>query len=244
MAPLRRRRTGIVASPVSPPDEASGKRLLRTVGGSAVPGMPRTWWRLDDGQGKPPRPSCYTSDCGATLRKTGTRLWEMRDAHGHLLACAASDALHPTTISSSEWDVLGLSIVHVGLTGTSASQPIALEDLGWDFFTRRVVNFRIWFRDPSTGRAVHSGAKRGGPLHTPGRRYCHRCKVLISANNFVTQHLATVHKGCRSGCEEEDKEEEDEEEEAEEAWELLLLPPPEDEDPAYTLDAFRLCLLR
>ena len=45
-------------------------------------------------------------------------------------------------------------------------------DLGADFFLRVPRHWQriVWYRDPSTGEAMHSGAKVAGAAKKPGKR--------------------------------------------------------------------------
>jgi hypothetical protein len=131
-------------------------------------------------------------------RATETR-WEVIDDAGRALAYATTTALHPATVYRDEWFVFPgaapgsgsgatLCFEHVSLA-SSSEDPVALLDLGADFFTRRACGFRIWYRCDD-GTVEHSGAKRPARGEgRAGRRYCALCRALFSANNFVTQHM-------------------------------------------------------
>lgn len=67
-------------------------------------------------------------------------------------------------------------------------QP-ALVAIGWDLFLRHSVRQPMWFVDPNTGH-VHSASK-STDTHPTGVRYCPACDRCFSANNFVSQHLAS-----------------------------------------------------
>ena len=48
---------------------------------------------------------------------------------------------------------------------------------------------------------LHSAAKStaatgGGGRGQPGKRYCHLCHRCVSANNWVSQHLANTHRAA------------------------------------------------
>jgi len=140
-----------------------------------------------------------------------------RDASWRLVAYAATTAAHPTTVYTDEWLCRALSESTRGRVargtfrgsvmgfahewtedgpGSSPDCPVELPWLGWDYFERiyhtvtRRVSRVVWFRVPATGEVHHSGAK-GCRDRDGGRRYCHRCRLCFSANNFVTQHLRT-----------------------------------------------------
>lgn len=103
-----------------------------------------------------------------------------------------SDALHPASVRDDEWQPQLVSITFAGVSSRSA--PISLEqDLGVDFFFRsKVHRLRkpIWYTSPS-GRLTHSGAKRHE--NVLGTRWCHLCRIDVSSNNFVSQHMKRVH---------------------------------------------------
>lgn len=127
-----------------------------------------------------------------------------------LYARSDSEALHPNTIHAGEWEVR-VRIVSGGeddvwermpdfrvladLEGSTPERPLSLLDIGVDFFLRCRTPQPIWFIDPMSGEAVHSGAN--APLHSkdesPGRRFCSLCCNCTLAKNFSSQHLKKVH---------------------------------------------------
>ena len=106
---------------------------------------------------------------------------------------AISLAMHPVTVHPDEWYCNGrpcpLSFDHVPMT-TSKEFPVDMDILGLDYFNRkRPISRILWFRTPD-GEVYHSGAK-GSP---PGKRYCHFCRRVFSANNFSSQHMRKIHR--------------------------------------------------
>ena len=71
--------------------------------------------------------------------------------------------------------------------------PISLYDIGLDYFIRMSPRRIIWFTD-TYGDKYHSGAKIAGKNRKTGLRYCSICDELLSANNFVSQHMRNIHK--------------------------------------------------
>lgn len=70
-------------------------------------------------------------------------------------------------------------------------EPVALEDLGDDFFMSAQLTTVVWWINPITQEVEHSGAKeKHGKM---GKRWCCICNQAFSANNFKTQHLR-IHK--------------------------------------------------
>ena len=135
----------------------------------------------------------YHSDSGWSVRRD-VRGWRIEDDQKIIRCCADTIALHPTSVMPHEWTFLcgtyELYFEHdvTELAGSTEDAPIHLELLGLDFFAFHRTQV-VWFRDLN-GKVHHSGAKAGFRGRT-GKRYCHRCNTLISANNFVTQHLRT-----------------------------------------------------
>ena len=102
-----------------------------------------------------------------------------------------STALHPNTVYDREWTPPGLTIVFEG-RGTE-DEPLCLEtDLGVDVFYRQCPLPRpVWYRSP-----IHSGAKRIGTVL--GKRYCSACRMDVSSNNFVLQHMRMHPPECHT----------------------------------------------
>jgi hypothetical protein len=75
----------------------------------------------------------------------------------------------------------------------SSANPMSMLELGIDFFVSIKVSRPVWFICPMTNRVWHSGTKKDKETLQPGKRYCHMCMECFSANNFVSQHLKTMH---------------------------------------------------
>lgn len=163
--------------------------------------------------GVPERARSYLEDtwvrtpgfrCGRVALRSATHGMELAHDGTHWritweglpLARAASDALHPNTIYRGEWQILELEpafawveAVHFGVVvpdhfAATEQQPWDLHDVGHDVFLRRSFHRPIWFLDPTTGKACHSGATHQGV------RYCHLCRRCLSGKNFG-QHLGS-----------------------------------------------------
>ena len=132
--------------------------------------------------------------------------WQIAPEVGAGLAYAVANgpATHPNTVRAGEWLVPFAAdgsnwqpakdfVLKLDSSGTE-KQPLLLEDLGEDFFVRIRATKLVWFVDPKTGLAAHSGAKAAGSLSKPGVRYCPVCAACFSANNFQSQHIPNVHK--------------------------------------------------
>ena len=153
-----------------------------------VPHLEDTWERQEDADG------CdvlYVSHRhGMHLYHDGAQWLIAQD--GFLLARSACDAKHPNTVHAGEWEVCvtypdGWEThpeFRVQVCGLY-TEVHTLVDLGVDFFVRVPANRPVRFLHE--GREYHSGAKNGG------WRYCHKCAQLVSANNFVSQHMRTTH---------------------------------------------------
>ena len=151
----------------------------------SVPHLDDTWERSANG--------CeYVSHRhGMHLYHDGTQ-WRIAQ-DGFLLARSASDAKHPNTIHAGEWEVCvaypdGWEVhpeFRVQLCGLYAGAHSLEDDLGVDFFVRTPLFKPVRF--VHEGQEYHSGAKHGG------WRYCHLCAQLVSANNFVSQHMRLAH---------------------------------------------------
>lgn len=149
----------------------------------------------------------FTSSATALhLFRTTDGLWIIaRDIDGAFpkdaYAIARSGALHPNTIRNGEWNLPAATGWHpcrnfkTSTEGTSSENaPFDLfDDLGGDFFVRVHSTKAVWFKDPSTGDIMHSGAKAAGLTRKPGKRYCPQCAQCFSANNFVSQHVRNLH---------------------------------------------------
>ena len=135
----------------------------------------------------------YASAC-RTMRvyRAGALLWRVGRESGEVLAYATTRALHPATVYEDEWVVLQPHLARlaffVDVAAATPKNPVPLADLGLDHFVRGAARRPLWFRAPD-GAVVHSGAKQCAGADAPGRRYCHLCDALLSANNFVSQHL-------------------------------------------------------
>jgi hypothetical protein len=113
------------------------------------------------------------------------------------VAVAYTSGTHPATIYENEWydpesfEEKGISFSPISF-GTEWN-PISIYDIGIDYFLRVSQHRVIWFIDVN-GDIQHSGAKIAGLKRKTGRRYCHICDKLVSANNFVSQHMRLKHK--------------------------------------------------
>ena len=155
--------------------------------------FPSEWYISMPGESRFAHVPTYHSDSGWSVRRD-ERGWTIEDDQKIIRCCADTTALHPTSVMPQEWTFMNSSaelyFEHdmVELTGSTEDAPIDLELLGLDFFAFSRTQV-VWFRDLN-GNVHHSGAKAGFRGRT-GKRYCHQCNTLISANNFVTQHLRT-----------------------------------------------------
>jgi len=140
------------------------------------------------------------------LFRTLEGLWEIApelDAGTGAFAVARTSACHPNTIKPGEWklpEAGGWAAAEGFMVTTEGpnteDHPFDVQrDLGADFFLRVPRHWQriVWYRDPSTGEAMHSGAKVAGAAKKPGKRYCPLCKHSYSANNFVSQHVRKMH---------------------------------------------------
>ncbi len=129
------------------------------------------------------------------VRWVQTLGWTVFDERGDALVYAVSSARYPATVDRGEWhnaasgevvtDALCVEYASLG----SFEQPLAIERLGFDAFTRGVVSRPVWF---SVGEKVrHSGSKRAVETNLPEERYCDLCGRCVSANNFW--HMKRVH---------------------------------------------------
>lgn len=135
------------------------------------------------------------SDC--VVRWVRTLGWTVFDGRGDALVHAVSSARHPATVDRGEWrdaasekavpDALCVEYASLG----SFEQPLDIERLGLDAFTRDVVSRPVWFS--VDGQVRHSGSKRAAETNLPGERYCDLCGRCVSANNFWSQHMKRVH---------------------------------------------------
>ena len=141
----------------------------------------------------------YDSACGTMrLCRAGECMWRITRGC-RAVAYATTRALHPATVFETEWHVLEprrarLAFAVAGAAEATPRAPVPMEALGLDYFVRCLPRRPVWFRAPD-GTVVHSGAKPCPGSGAPGRRYCHLCDALLSANNFVSQHLAQQHEG-------------------------------------------------
>ena len=111
-------------------------------------------------------------------------------------AVAFSDALHPNTVLPGEWvarvtlpdDWRVLTDFHFVASGN----VFELDDLGRDYFVRVPQVQAVWYVHPHDKTLVFSGGKGG-------KRYCHLCDRLLSANNFTHQHLKVHARATGSG---------------------------------------------
>jgi len=137
------------------------------------------------------------------LFRNKTGMWTISpdvDA-GIAFAIARTTALHPNTIRVGEWQLPGKkgwansSSFKVCIEGPNTEEcPYDVHaDLGEDFFLRVRTTKVIWYKDPSSGEVVHSGAKASGNSKRLGKRYCPLCRQCYSANNFVSQHVKNMH---------------------------------------------------
>jgi hypothetical protein len=165
--------------------------------------LPRVWQLEEEARAPPLRfravgaPHRLVADAGG---------WRVDDGAGRAVARAATHALHPATVLACEWTVrVGddgwahstMRFSHLALD-TSRERPADLAVLGWDYFAAAPAERRVWFVCPETGAPVHSGAKRMHAGESAGRRYCHRCRRCVSANNWG-DHLARAHPHAPRG---------------------------------------------
>lgn len=117
------------------------------------------------------------------------------------VALANSSAEHPRTIYDDEWvavthifPIRTERIVKFRMTSTISKDGVVdLHDEGMDLFMRYTISFPVSYRDPDDGTVVHhTSCKCIGDLRA-GTRYCSICRRHVSANNFVSQHLNSVH---------------------------------------------------
>ena len=74
--------------------------------------------------------------------------------------------------------------------------PFRMSELGEDFFMNRDAHNIVWYIDPNTKKVHHSGTKeRDGKA---GKRWCSICQKSVSSNNFLSQHLRTLHAHCKT----------------------------------------------
>ena len=117
-------------------------------------------------------------------------------------AKAESDAMHPNTIYAGEW--VGMHTIPRGWVempdfqvcaslDSSKSNPLSLDEIGVDYFTRIAYPRPLWFIDPTTGEPASSRTKAGKSGRAAGLRFCNLCNKCLSANNFVSQHLKRKH---------------------------------------------------
>lgn len=127
-----------------------------------------------------------------------------------IYAFSYSPALHPNTILPGEWVVVEerfpdrcvmLPDFHLcaDVSGSTAEDPLMMEDVGLDFFLRITPTHPVWFVDPFTHAVRYSGTKMGSN-GTAGVRFCSVCSKCVSANNFVSQHLSRVHPEMARPC--------------------------------------------
>eukprot|EP00312_Isochrysidales_sp_CCMP1244_P036299 CAMPEP_0202753180 /NCGR_PEP_ID=MMETSP1388-20130828/13385_1 /ASSEMBLY_ACC=CAM_ASM_000864 /TAXON_ID=37098 /ORGANISM="Isochrysis sp, Strain CCMP1244" /LENGTH=390 /DNA_ID=CAMNT_0049420915 /DNA_START=66 /DNA_END=1235 /DNA_ORIENTATION=- len=143
----------------------------------------------------------------------GWAIGALGSGRGDAYAFAASDALHPNTVDKEAWRLRlagasyqSSSFFSVQTEGpNSEAEPFSMEELGVDYFLRAPPKSRrvVWFVDPTSdkGTVLHSAAKStaatgGGGRGQPGKRYCHLCHRCVSANNWVSQHLANTHRAA------------------------------------------------
>lgn len=147
-------------------------------------------------------------DDGREARYRVTRdnsCWSLFRGEEDVLAVCETTALHPATIPHEDvWKDartgVGLLIVFDYVSFKSSYEhPFAMGDLGLDFFAARRPTNRIFFVCPLTGEVQHSGCKATNML-PPGKRYCHRCHRLYSANNFIHQHWKLHPKLARNNA--------------------------------------------
>ena len=113
-----------------------------------------------------------------------------------LLARAATEAMHPNTIFDGEWSLRTHFDAWVKDDGFAVrvsnyddTPNHSLADIGFDIFNRFALNKPIrWYHPRNPAEVYHSGAKNSG------RRYCNRCRGIISGNNFVAQHEPVCQK--------------------------------------------------
>ena len=107
------------------------------------------------------------------------------------LARAHSDGLHPNTIYAGEWYIQTYlfewersETFRLSLSEVTSHYAYSLDEIGVDFFGRIQQTRPIhWIADD--GQVYWSGAKNGG------KRWCHVCSRVYSANN-MTQHFNTT----------------------------------------------------
>lgn len=123
------------------------------------------------------------------------------------IAVAQSHALHPNTVLPGEWRALVAwprtwrklpdfyILSDAECQQTSYFNPLALCDVGEDWFTRVAMSRPVWWTLYPTSHAQHSASKLNAITNTHGTRFCHICRKNISANNFHSQHLAKHYQG-------------------------------------------------
>jgi len=169
-------------------------------------------WRRDASEPYVNKVPHYTS-CGKNSPSPPLHLfrgaegrWQIAPEVGAGLAYAVANgpATHPNTVRAGEWLVPVAAdgsnwqpakdfVLKLESFGTEA-RPLLLEELGEDFFMRVRATKLVWFVDPKTGLAAHSGAKAAGSHNKPGVRYCPVCDACFSANNFQSQHIPNLHR--------------------------------------------------
>lgn len=118
---------------------------------------------------------------------------------GFALARSFANARHPNTVLPGEWEICTVYPDgwewHADFAVTLASGIHTLDELG------HAVSLRVPLRQPvsfaSDGVVHQSGVNNGGGRH------CNLCVRIISANNFVSQHMRGLHWSewsCRREC--------------------------------------------
>lgn len=136
----------------------------------------------------------YVSDTfGMVLRLGEDGVWVIEQDF-LTLARAHSDGMHPNTIYPGEWYIQyrlfaweRSETFRFCLSEVTPNYVYSLDDIGVDYFGRIQQTHPIHWVG-CDGQVYRSGAKNGG------KRWCHVCSRVYSANN-MTQHLnAMVHR--------------------------------------------------
>lgn len=156
--------------------------------------LPRVWIAIN--------PICYLSVCMHFKIQYDGFTWSIRDMRSDtIVAEAASLARHPATIFEGQWRVLNrttgcmedsLLVFYHDSIQSSPQKPLTMDELGIDFFIRRLGTKIVWYVDPISYKVHHSGAKENDD-GCAGKRFCPFCMRSFSANNFVSQHMRVKH---------------------------------------------------